>query len=639
MKKIFTFLVGFCITLTTYGQIGLCIEQGTDTHVSNGGGYLIAGALDTYNVGLDNNEIMARNNGTASNLGINYDGGSVTMGGPTPAQRFYFVDGKFGFETASPDSKLHILGGTDVNAANGGYIINGDLNSFNLGIDNNEIQARNNGAVSNLALQYDGGTMTIGGPAINNQFRFINGNFGKGINIPVEDIDIVNSGWADMILSSTGTSGSSIRLATSRPDLTQSYYSASAGSGNKGWNISAFNENSSDVNARGNLNFRYWNDATWVNTLYLHKTGNVGIGTTFPSAKLHVSSNENNTTCYFTNGRNGTGSKYSIKAETNAASAGTLYAVYGRSTAGLYNQVSYGVYGEAFSGNGTKYGVYGKASATLGTLYGVYGTVSGGNMRYAGYFNGDLNYTGLLNGVSDKKFKEKIENLEGALYKIMQLKPKSYLYKKFKDFNFAKGKQFGFIAQELQKEFPELVTENVQVHLNENNESIGKTEYLGISYINLIPILTKGIQEQQEQIENQNDKINDQQIELEEKDQQIANLTDRLSSLESAVEQLLAQQKDEEGQVGNLNKPANLLQNQPNPFNENTQIHYFVPSKVQKAQLQITTIDGKVLDNFPLKNGNSFITLNARQLAAGNYIYTLIVDGQIVESKQMVLTK
>ncbi len=70
--------------------------------------------------------------------------------------------GNIGIGTTAPDLKLHVTGGTDVSATGGGYLQLGLSTSTNIGIDNNEIQARNNGAASTLYLQNSGGQLLLG---------------------------------------------------------------------------------------------------------------------------------------------------------------------------------------------------------------------------------------------------------------------------------------------------------------------------------------------------------------------------------------------------------------------------------------------------------------------------------------------
>jgi len=66
-----------------------------------------------------------------------------------------------GISTLSPSTKLHVSGGSDVNAMSGGFITIGTNSGSHLAMDNNEIMARNNGAVSTLALNAEGGQVTV----------------------------------------------------------------------------------------------------------------------------------------------------------------------------------------------------------------------------------------------------------------------------------------------------------------------------------------------------------------------------------------------------------------------------------------------------------------------------------------------
>ena len=95
--------------------------------------------------------------------------------------------------------------------------------------------------------------------------------------------------------------------------------------------------------------------------------------------------------------------------------------------------------------------------------------------------------------------------------------------------NFNEGKQFGFIAQELQEIFPELVSQAVHPALD-NGESI---EYLAIDYISLMPVLVQGMQEQQHLIEQQQKTI--EQLEKNNKEQQklLETLLKRIETLEN----------------------------------------------------------------------------------------------------------
>ncbi|RYE18375.1 MAG: hypothetical protein EOP51_22105 [Sphingobacteriales bacterium] len=75
-------------------------------------------------------------------------------------------NGNTGIGTNAPATKLHIAAGTDANLTNNsGFMVLGDVSSTNIVFDNNEIFARNNGAVSTLFLQNSGGAFEVGGSA------------------------------------------------------------------------------------------------------------------------------------------------------------------------------------------------------------------------------------------------------------------------------------------------------------------------------------------------------------------------------------------------------------------------------------------------------------------------------------------
>lgn len=52
-----------------------------DASLSGPGGFLVIGNTNSTNIAVDNNEIMARNNGGATDLGLQADGGSITIHG------------------------------------------------------------------------------------------------------------------------------------------------------------------------------------------------------------------------------------------------------------------------------------------------------------------------------------------------------------------------------------------------------------------------------------------------------------------------------------------------------------------------------------------------------------------------------
>ena len=114
------------------------------------------------------------------------------------------------------------------------------------------------------------------------------------------------------------------------------------------------------------------------------------------------------------------------------------------------------------------------------------------------YYDGDVTITGTLTENSDIKLKKDIKDLPSQLENIKQLRPVTYTKK-------ATGKsEIGFIAQELEtvytKEFTETKEQPTGEHDSDGN--VLKEEIKVLSYGRLTAVLTKAIQEQQEQIES-----------------------------------------------------------------------------------------------------------------------------------------
>jgi len=71
--------------------------------------------------------------------------------------------GRLGIGTTTPDVPLHVRGGSDVTTSSGGYFEIGNPNGFNLDMDENELQARNNGVFSTFFINHAGGDVNMGG--------------------------------------------------------------------------------------------------------------------------------------------------------------------------------------------------------------------------------------------------------------------------------------------------------------------------------------------------------------------------------------------------------------------------------------------------------------------------------------------
>ena len=83
---------------------------------------------------------------------------------------------------------------------------------------------------------------------------------------------------------------------------------------------------------------------------------------------------------------------------------------------------------------------------------------------------------------------------------------------------------------------------------------------------------------------------------------------------------------------------AQLFQNQPNPFEQSTVIPYYLPENVSNAFMLITDLQGKELNRLPIQQlGKGQLEVKVNGYQKGIYIYTLIVDGQVKQSKRMLI--
>ena len=82
---------------------------------------------------------------------------------------------------------------------------------------------------------------------------------------------------------------------------------------------------------------------------------------------------------------------------------------------------------------------------------------------------------------------------------------------------------------------------------------------------------------------------------------------------------------------------ASIEQNIPNPFSNTTIIRYTLPQKYVSAKIILTDKLGNVLKEVNISTaGKGSVQIEASTLARGSYQYSLMVDGKIIGTKQMV---
>ena len=411
--------------------------------------------------------------------------------------------------------------------------------------------------------------------------------------------------------------------------------------------------------------------------LMVDENGRVGVGIeTYDTLESKLSVNtvgSSSATVYIDTPRD---AKYSLYIHGKAKPESTGFSGIWMNTSAISNTGSvYGVHSAILAGSNcyTTVGVYGKSGTSLNKRnYGLagilndlttnsnnyYGAAVFGNSvstslpqiggRYAGYFQGDTRVTGVLTAgsvvtSSDYRLKENVRSLsssDGCLSKLMSMNVVEFNNKQREyevsesdleeddatlmeqdtamavmslreesiddkarwyedDSPIIKNKHYGLIAQELQKIYPDLVVES-------------QDGYLAVNYLEIIPLLIRSVQElnaKVEQYENGNAPV-----------QKVQSRNTDITDVDAVV--------------------TTLYQNTPNPFTESTLIRCDIAEDVAKADLYIYNMNGEQIAEYAVtERGETSITIDGGSLNAGMYLYALIADGQVIDTKRMILTK
>lgn len=314
---------------------------------------------------------------------------------------------------------------------------------------------------------------------------------------------------------------------------------------------------------------------------------------------------------------------------------------------------AYGVYGTANNAaSGRNYGVFGRIS---GQTYGaaIYGVARGINSDgiileddYAGYFEGKVNISknltvnyvssgysvdvsGSVRAVafltsSDSCLKENVKDIDqNQISTLMKIRGVSYDLKKTKkgvqnsqksysgdsiettemntenENEVFSRKHTGFLAQEVQQVYPELVYKD-------------EKGMLSVDYVGFIPMIVEALKKQEATI----------------------------SSQAKCIDSLIVALSKSGGSVKSTNSFTSLLyDNVPNPFSTSTKIPFYIDDNAKTALIRIYNNQGLMVKSIVIDSrGDGSISIEKSDLNVGVYSYTLFVDGLVVDSKRMILT-
>ena len=329
--------------------------------------------------------------------------------------------------------------------------------------------------------------------------------------------------------------------------------------------------------------------------------GNVGIGTSSPTAPLHVFAHTSDAATFIPDGAVGTNPSVHIGDPFGYP--------------GMF-MIRNGNRGDIrYEGTQLEFAAKTGTSGTGATMIITNDQRVFINSSYTGAYvfeiTGSAFATGGIWQNSDMRFKKDIEKVNNASDMLKKLNPVTYQFRKdeFEKRNFPSGRVYGFIAQELEEVMPEAT-------------KVDKDGYYGVNYEMIIPVLTGALQEQTKAIEEQKTIIDD--------------LVKRVEALETASAKNQSKQ----------NAPANsdgayLKQNVPNPSAQSTVIKFYLPSNVASANINFYDMSGKEIKSITIntRGEEASVTINAGELTAGMYMYSLIADGKEIDTKKMIITQ
>ncbi len=151
---------------------------------------------------------------------------------------------------------------------------------------------------------------------------------------------------------------------------------------------------------------------------------------------------------------------------------------------------------------------------------------------------------------------------------------------------------YGFLAQEIESILPQVVKED-------------ETGDKFVNYDGLIPVLVEAIKEL---------------------DAQVQTLKNGAGRKMSQVEETMYAN-------------AVLFENTPNPFRKKTTIKMHVPQEVGAAWVYIYDLQGKQVLSVPVpERGQTTVIIEGYQLEPGMFMYALVLDDHLIDSKRMIIT-
>ena len=187
------------------------------------------------------------------------------------------------------------------------------------------------------------------------------------------------------------------------------------------------------------------------------------------------------------------GGALAVGTNVNATASGAMVLGGGSLTNSQQNSLMVGFQ----SGTPTLYVEHAQVGINCSAPNNSYALQVVGNVGVVGQISASsATINGTVNSCSDARYKKDVEVIDNSLTRLLQLRGVYYNWRQedFPEKVFSDNRQLGFIAQELEPLFPELV------HTDEEG-------FKSVDYSSLTPILVEALKSQQTEIERLNAKM------------------------------------------------------------------------------------------------------------------------------------
>lgn len=259
-------------------------------------------------------------------------------------------------------------------------------------------------------------------------------------------------------------------------------------------------------------------------------TGNVGIGTGAPAFPLEVRSDTSRIGVVSTNG--------ATAAKVSTSINGMFESIFGTEGIGGTTFTDSLTFGTILGSNSNS-AVQIAPNAIVRATFLTNGNVGIGTIAPTEKLEvvGNILASGTVTESSDIRFKKEIEEIQNPLEKILKISGNSFKWRteEFPKKNFKETQDIGVIAQEVQKVFPELVTE-------------GSNGYLSVSYSKLVAPIIGAVKELYSKVMDNTVEVKALNVKVKDQDRVISSLKEKNQKAEEEnkkMKEFLCQKYDD----------------------------------------------------------------------------------------------